>query len=141
MNAIRNAPVAKLASTEQLRDHLNCGCRYFIQHFYTNFTLKKTILSLFVFYQLFRTEKLGWGIRCLDDIPKGEFICVYAGHLLTEQEANEDGKKNGDEYLAELDLIESIEQAKDGYESDVDIDADQPGNSDSSRGSSDGSNA
>ena len=60
---------------------------------------------------------------------------------MTEQEANEDGKKNGDEYLAELDLIESIEQAKDGYESDVDIDADQPGNSDSSRGSSDGSNA
>ena len=89
--------------------------------------------------QLFRTEKRGWGIRCLDDIPKGEFICVYAGYLLTEQAANEDGKKNGDEYLAELDLIESIEQAKDGYESDVEIDAEEP--SDSSRGSSDGSNA
>lgn len=40
--------------------------------------------------------------------------------MLTEQEANENGKQFGDEYLAELDLIESIEQAKDGYESDVD---------------------
>lgn len=71
-------------------------------------------------FQLFRTEKRGWGIRCLDDITKGQFICVYAGQLLTEQEANENGKQFGDEYLAELDLIESIEQAKDGYESDVD---------------------
>lgn len=50
---------------------------------------------------------------------------MYAGQLLTEQEANEDGKQFGDEYLAELDLIETIEQAKDGYESDVDIDIDQ----------------
>lgn len=73
---------------------------------------------------MFRTERRGWGIRCLDDIPKGQFICVYAGQLLTEQEANVDGKQFGDEYLAELDLIESIEQAKDGYESEVDIDID-----------------
>ena len=31
----------------------------------------------------------GWGLRCLDDIPSGGFICVYAGQLLTEQGANE----------------------------------------------------
>ncbi len=31
----------------------------------------------------------GWGLRCLDDIPAGGFICVYAGQLLTEQGANE----------------------------------------------------
>jgi len=87
---------------------------------------------------LFRTERRGWGIRCLDDIPKGQFICVYAGQLLTEQEANEDGKQFGDEYLAELDLIESIEQAKDGYESDVDIDIDH--HSDISQSSRSGEN-
>ena len=85
---------------------------------------------------MFRTERRGWGIRCLDDIPKGQFICVYAGQLLTEQEANDDGKQFGDEYLAELDLIESIEQAKDGYESDVDIDVDR--HSDISQSSSSG---
>jgi hypothetical protein len=71
----------------------------------------------------------------LDDIPKGQFICVYAGQLLTEQEANEDGKQFGDEYLAELDLIESIEQAKDGYESDVDIDIDHQSDISQSSGS------
>ncbi len=28
-------------------------------------------------------------MRCLDDIPAGGFICVYAGQLLSEQGANE----------------------------------------------------
>ncbi|XP_065224566.1 histone-lysine N-methyltransferase eggless isoform X2 [Planococcus citri] len=69
--------------------------------------------------QLYKTEAKGWGIRCLNDIPRGAFICVYAGHLLTEQEANEEGKTYGDEYLAELDYIEVIERTKEGYESDV----------------------
>ena len=31
----------------------------------------------------------GWGLRCLDDIPSGGFICVYAGQILSEQGANE----------------------------------------------------
>ena len=84
--------------------------------------------------QAFKTEKRGWGIRCLDDRPRGGFICVYAGQLLTDQEANEDGKEAGDEYLAELDLIEVVEKGKDGYESDVDIDIDDPSNT--SQGSS-----
>ena len=48
----------------------------------------------------------GWGLRCLDDIPRGGFICIYAGQLLTDQGANEDGQQYGDEYLAELDYIE-----------------------------------
>lgn len=69
--------------------------------------------------QVFKTEKRGWGIRCLDDIPQGGFICIYAGQLLTEQGANEDGTQFGDEYLAELDYIEVVERMKEGYESDV----------------------
>ncbi|CAC5415707.1 SETDB1 [Mytilus coruscus] len=39
--------------------------------------------------QVFKTEKKGWGLRCLDDLAKGNFICIYAGQLLTEQGANE----------------------------------------------------
>ncbi|XP_074660215.1 histone-lysine N-methyltransferase SETDB1-like isoform X2 [Tubulanus polymorphus] len=70
--------------------------------------------------QVFKTEKRGWGIRCLDDIPAGGFICIYAGQLLTEQAANEDGHQYGDEYLAELDHIEVVEQIKEGFEDDVD---------------------
>lgn len=69
--------------------------------------------------QVFKTEKRGWGIRCLDDLPQGSFVCVYAGQLLTEQAANEDGNQYGDEYLAELDHIEVVEKQKEGYESDV----------------------
>ncbi|KAK7864464.1 hypothetical protein R5R35_011697 [Gryllus longicercus] len=74
--------------------------------------------------QVFKTENRGWGIRCLNDVPHGAFICIYAGRLLTEQGANEcvfvkGGKNYGDEYLAELDYIEVVERLKEGYESDV----------------------
>lgn len=66
--------------------------------------------------QLFKTALKGWGIRCLNDIPRGSFICIYAGFLLTEQAANEGGKNYGDEYLAELDYIEVVERVKEDYE-------------------------
>ncbi|XP_078334332.1 histone-lysine N-methyltransferase SETDB1-B-like isoform X2 [Crassostrea virginica] len=72
--------------------------------------------------QVFKTEKRGWGLRCLDDIPTGGFICIYAGQLLTEQGANKDGQQYGDEYLAELDYMEVVEGLKEGYESNVDQD-------------------
>ncbi|XP_017781976.1 PREDICTED: histone-lysine N-methyltransferase eggless isoform X1 [Nicrophorus vespilloides] len=66
--------------------------------------------------QVFKTVNRGWGIRCINDIPQGSFICIYAGALLTEQMANEGGKNYGDEYLAELDYIESVEGFKEDYE-------------------------
>ena len=44
---------------------------------------------------------------------------MYTGNVLNEQRADEDGKKNGDEYLADLDLIEVVEDLKLGYESGV----------------------
>ena len=68
---------------------------------------------------MFKTEKCGWGIRCLDDIPKGQFICAYIGEVLTEQVADEIAKKYEDEYFADLDFIEGVENFKMDYESDV----------------------
>ena len=62
--------------------------------------------------------KCGWGIRCLDDIPSGQFISVYVGELLTDNDANKYGKQFGDEYLADLNFIELTEGLKDGYESE-----------------------
>lgn len=41
--------------------------------------------------QVFKTVNRGWGIRCINDIPQGAFICIYAGALLTDQMANEVG--------------------------------------------------
>ena len=38
--------------------------------------------------QVFKTEKRGWGIRTLHDIPGGAFICVYVGNLYTNEEGN-----------------------------------------------------
>lgn len=66
--------------------------------------------------QVFKTGNRGWGLRCLNDVPKGSFVCVYAGDLLTEQNANEAGDNYGDEYFAELDYIEVVESLKEGYE-------------------------
>ncbi|XP_050358370.1 histone-lysine N-methyltransferase eggless isoform X2 [Nymphalis io] len=69
--------------------------------------------------QVFKTLNRGWGIRTLNDVPKGSFLCVYAGNLLTDATANLDGLNEGDEYLAELDYIEVVEQMKEGYEEDI----------------------
>ncbi|CAG4949491.1 unnamed protein product [Parnassius apollo] len=69
--------------------------------------------------QVFKTLNRGWGIRALNDVPKGAFLCVYAGNLLTDATANLDGLNEGDEYLAELDYIEVVEQMKEGFEEDI----------------------
>lgn len=45
--------------------------------------------------QVFKTVNRGWGLRCLNDVPKGSFICCYAGNLLTETSANEAGEDLG----------------------------------------------
>ncbi|XP_028404794.1 uncharacterized protein LOC114527359 [Dendronephthya gigantea] len=69
--------------------------------------------------EVFKTENRGWGLRATDSIPAGTFVCTYAGYILNEELANQDGRKYGDEYMAELDYIEVAEKAKEGYESDV----------------------
>ena len=55
----------------------------------------------------------------MHDIPQGAFVSVYVGNLYSSEEANIQGQNFGDEYFAELDMIEVIERRKDGYESDV----------------------
>lgn len=41
------------------------------------------LISVFVFR--------GWGLRALDDIPMGTFVCTYAGQILNEDMANKVG--------------------------------------------------
>ncbi|XP_068281241.1 histone-lysine N-methyltransferase SETDB2 isoform X2 [Nyctibius grandis] len=36
--------------------------------------------------QVFNTAKKGWGVRCLDDIDKGTFVCTYSGRLMSRAE-------------------------------------------------------
>ena len=75
-------------------------------------------LFIYLFLKVFKTERRGWGIRTLADIPRGGFVCIYVGNLYSNDEANKQGQDFGDEYFAELDLIEVVEGRKEGYESD-----------------------
>lgn len=49
------------------------------------------ILWIFLL-QLFKTPKIGWGVRTLVDVPAGAFVCTYAGAILTDSQAEECGK-------------------------------------------------
>ena len=70
--------------------------------------------------QLFKTARRGWGVRTLQDIPKGAFICIYVGKMLNNDVANEEGMTTGgDDYFADLDYIDQLESMKEGYEEDV----------------------
>uniref|UniRef100_A0A4W6G411 Euchromatic histone-lysine N-methyltransferase 1a n=1 Tax=Lates calcarifer TaxID=8187 RepID=A0A4W6G411_LATCA len=50
--------------------------------------------------QLFRTQKMGWGVRTMQDIPQGTFICEYIGEIITDAEAD---KRENDSFLFTLD--------------------------------------
>ncbi|XP_033121220.1 uncharacterized protein LOC117120307 isoform X2 [Anneissia japonica] len=50
--------------------------------------------------QLFRTNQMGWGLRALQKIPKGTFVCEYAGELISDAEAD---RRQDDSYLFDLD--------------------------------------
>jgi histone-lysine N-methyltransferase SETDB1 len=76
-----------------------CDCRC------TNRVVQNGII---IRLQLFKTANKGWGLRCLDDIPKGTFICTYAGHILTDELSDTRGQELGDEYFAELDFVECL---------------------------------
>ncbi|XP_068122019.1 histone-lysine N-methyltransferase SETDB2-like [Hyperolius riggenbachi] len=32
--------------------------------------------------QVYKTKEKGWGVRCLDDLDKGTFVCIYAGRVM-----------------------------------------------------------
>ncbi|XP_042541641.1 histone-lysine N-methyltransferase SETDB2 isoform X2 [Dipodomys spectabilis] len=55
--------------------------------------------------QVFRTEKKGWGVRCLDDLDRGTFICIYSGRLLSRD--NTGKPKARDESGKEEDIIKN----------------------------------
>ncbi|XP_067087415.1 histone-lysine N-methyltransferase EHMT1a [Osmerus mordax] len=56
--------------------------------------------GLRVHLQLYKTKKMGWGVRVLQDIPQGSFICEYVGEIITDAEA--DGREI-DSFLFTLD--------------------------------------
>uniref|UniRef100_A0ACD6A2F4 Uncharacterized protein n=1 Tax=Avena sativa TaxID=4498 RepID=A0ACD6A2F4_AVESA len=86
------------ASPEPCRGHLarkfikecwnKCGCNMQCG----NRVVQRGITSnLKVF---FTGEGTGWGLRTLDELPKGSFICEYAGEILTSAELHERAVQN-----------------------------------------------
>ncbi|XP_033228830.1 histone-lysine N-methyltransferase EHMT1 [Belonocnema kinseyi] len=51
-------------------------------------------------FQLFRTKGKGWGLRTLRHIPKGTYVCEYAGEIISDSEADH---REDDSYLFDLD--------------------------------------
>uniref|UniRef100_A0A8C1CT66 Euchromatic histone-lysine N-methyltransferase 1a n=1 Tax=Cyprinus carpio carpio TaxID=630221 RepID=A0A8C1CT66_CYPCA len=50
--------------------------------------------------QVFRTERMGWGVRALQDIHEGAFVCEFAGEIISDGEAN---VRENDSYMFNLD--------------------------------------
>ncbi|XP_043078093.1 histone-lysine N-methyltransferase EHMT1 isoform X8 [Puntigrus tetrazona] len=50
--------------------------------------------------QLFRTQLMGWGVKTLQDIPQGTFVCEYVGEIISDAEAD---VRENDSYLFSLD--------------------------------------
>uniref|UniRef100_A0A8C4RIU9 Histone-lysine N-methyltransferase SETDB2 n=1 Tax=Erpetoichthys calabaricus TaxID=27687 RepID=A0A8C4RIU9_ERPCA len=44
--------------------------------------------------QVFKTKESTWGVRCLDDIDEGTFVCIYAGKILHESTDSESAAEN-----------------------------------------------
>ena len=57
--------------------------------------------------EVFRCKNKGWGLRAMEAIPTGAFVCEYVGELITCAEAETRGRdiENGDAYLYDLDLL------------------------------------
>ncbi|XP_019421210.1 PREDICTED: histone-lysine N-methyltransferase, H3 lysine-9 specific SUVH6-like isoform X1 [Lupinus angustifolius] len=50
--------------------------------------------------EIFKTSTRGWGVRSLNSIPSGSFICEYIGELLEDKEAEQ--RTSNDEYLFDI---------------------------------------
>lgn len=50
--------------------------------------------------EIFKTESRGWGVRSLNSITAGSFICEYTGELLEDREAEK--RMGNDEYLFDI---------------------------------------
>lgn len=69
-------------------------------------------------FELFKTPKCGWGVRCQNDLPRGAFIACYFGELMSEECAIQKAAKGHDDnYMLSLDFYEESEAYKTAWES------------------------
>ncbi|KAI1307584.1 Histone-lysine N-methyltransferase eggless [Halotydeus destructor] len=72
--------------------------------------------------QLYKYPKKGWGVRTLQDIPEGTFVCLYVAEVITPSQ----GDTGDDTYYAQMDIIETHESYKGlDYESEAECVTDE----------------
>lgn len=71
----------------------------FISSCFIFYFFRVCCFSKFFYIQVFTTnEGKGWGLRTLEALPKGAFVCEYAGEILTNMELYErNRKRNGND--------------------------------------------
>lgn len=63
-------------------------------HLFSVFHIQKSCISC-IYFQVFMTpEGKGWGLRTLEGLPKGAFICEYVGEVVTNMELFDRNKTN-----------------------------------------------
>ena len=57
-------------------------------------------LGINIQLEIYKTNSMGWGVRSLNSISSGSFICEYIGEVLEEKEAEQ--RTDNDEYLFDI---------------------------------------
>jgi len=60
--------------------------------------------------EVFKTKDKGWGVRALEEIPRGSFVAEYLGEIIPNKDATKRGityDKKGLSYLFDLDYIDA----------------------------------
>ncbi|XP_058766674.1 histone-lysine N-methyltransferase, H3 lysine-9 specific SUVH3-like [Vicia villosa] len=55
--------------------------------------------------EVFRTKDRGWGLRTLDPIRAGSFICEYAGEVIDKAKVSQNDEEDNDEYIFDTSRI------------------------------------
>lgn len=60
------------------------------------------------FLEIFKTENCGWGVRCLNDLPKGTFVTCYFGEVIPDRMADTRAEEVGDTYFYNLSVTRQL---------------------------------
>ncbi|KAJ1702925.1 hypothetical protein LUZ63_002704 [Rhynchospora breviuscula] len=66
--------------------------------------------------QVFKTKKMGWGVRALEFIPSGSFVCEYVAELISDEDAQ---RRTNDEYLFSIGSNYYDEELWEGLKSSI----------------------
>jgi histone-lysine N-methyltransferase SUV39H len=103
-NPYSNKGLVNMESGDQIYEcNLDCACAKITPCLCRNRVTQRTRKHKL---QIYKTPNKGWAVRTLEDIPKGTFISIYTGLVMSLELANQLGKSyetKGFSYLFDLD--------------------------------------